>query len=217
MIDYVELHCHSHYSLLDGASSPEDLAACAAELGMGRWPSPTTTRSTACDTSCEPREVSWRSSHSGRRAHPAGGTSPDFAGGERSGLAQPVPTHQPRPAQGAQRAGESAPGRPGRPHRGLDRLSGCRRGEIAAALARDDQEAALATGSRYRDLLGPDHFWIELQHHLLPGDDRLVYESVDTGPAPGRGVRGDQQRALRGPRQAPPPGRALSAFAATPA
>ena len=31
--EYVELHCHSHYSLLDGASSPESLVERAAELG----------------------------------------------------------------------------------------------------------------------------------------------------------------------------------------
>src|SRR5262249_8034293 len=30
---YVELHCHSAYSFLDGASRPEELAATAAELG----------------------------------------------------------------------------------------------------------------------------------------------------------------------------------------
>src|SRR2546429_9430847 len=30
---YVELHAHSSYSFLDGASQPEELAARAAELG----------------------------------------------------------------------------------------------------------------------------------------------------------------------------------------
>ena len=30
---YVELHCHSAYSFLDGASLPEELAAAALELG----------------------------------------------------------------------------------------------------------------------------------------------------------------------------------------
>jgi DNA polymerase III alpha subunit len=34
MTDYVELHAHSCYSLLDGASSPEALVAQAAALGM---------------------------------------------------------------------------------------------------------------------------------------------------------------------------------------
>ncbi len=33
MIEYVELHCHSYYSLLDGASSPEALVERAAALG----------------------------------------------------------------------------------------------------------------------------------------------------------------------------------------
>ena len=32
-VSYVELHCHSAYSFLDGASRPEELAAMAAELG----------------------------------------------------------------------------------------------------------------------------------------------------------------------------------------
>jgi error-prone DNA polymerase len=32
-VSYIELHCHSSYSFLDGASLPEELAARAAELG----------------------------------------------------------------------------------------------------------------------------------------------------------------------------------------
>src|SRR5213593_2394794 len=32
---YVELHCHSAYSFLDGASHPEELAVRAAELDYG--------------------------------------------------------------------------------------------------------------------------------------------------------------------------------------
>ena len=31
---YVELHCHTSFSLLDGASQPEDLLARAGEIGM---------------------------------------------------------------------------------------------------------------------------------------------------------------------------------------
>jgi len=33
MMKYAELHCHSSYSFLDGASLPEELAVRAAELG----------------------------------------------------------------------------------------------------------------------------------------------------------------------------------------
>src|SRR5690349_22806432 len=32
--DYVELHCHSAYSFLDGASDPAELAATAADIGL---------------------------------------------------------------------------------------------------------------------------------------------------------------------------------------
>ncbi len=32
MPDYVELHCHTNYSLLDGASHPEELLDRAGEL-----------------------------------------------------------------------------------------------------------------------------------------------------------------------------------------
>jgi len=31
---YTELHCHTHFSFLDGASAPDDLARRAAELAM---------------------------------------------------------------------------------------------------------------------------------------------------------------------------------------
>jgi len=34
MSHYVELHCHTNFSLLDGASHPEDLVSRAKELGM---------------------------------------------------------------------------------------------------------------------------------------------------------------------------------------
>ncbi|HUO49173.1 MAG TPA: error-prone DNA polymerase, partial [Acidimicrobiales bacterium] len=34
MADYAELHCHSNFSFLDGASHPEELAAEAARLGL---------------------------------------------------------------------------------------------------------------------------------------------------------------------------------------
>src|SRR5437773_2268213 len=33
-VDYAELHCHSNFSFLDGASHPEELAEEAARLGL---------------------------------------------------------------------------------------------------------------------------------------------------------------------------------------
>ena len=34
-VSYVELHCHSAYSFLDGASLPDELAVAAARHGYG--------------------------------------------------------------------------------------------------------------------------------------------------------------------------------------
>ena len=34
MAAYAELHCHTHFSFLDGASAPDELVARAVELGM---------------------------------------------------------------------------------------------------------------------------------------------------------------------------------------
>jgi error-prone DNA polymerase len=33
-LDYVELHCHTNFSFLEGASHPEELVLQAAELGL---------------------------------------------------------------------------------------------------------------------------------------------------------------------------------------
>ena len=34
---YAELHCHSGFSFLDGASDPEELVAEAVRLGLAHW------------------------------------------------------------------------------------------------------------------------------------------------------------------------------------
>ena len=34
MVAYAELHCHSHFSFLDGASAPDELVGRAVELGL---------------------------------------------------------------------------------------------------------------------------------------------------------------------------------------
>jgi DNA-directed DNA polymerase III PolC len=56
---------------------------------------------------------------------------------------------------------------------GLIALSGCRRGEIPAALLRGERDTALAIARRYAEIFG-EYVWIELEHHLLPDDDALV-------------------------------------------
>jgi DNA polymerase III alpha subunit len=61
---------------------------------------------------------------------------------------------------------------------GLIALSGCKQGAVTAALLRHDLHGAEAAACTYRDLFGAGNFYIELQHHLLPEDDRLTAAQV---------------------------------------
>ena len=51
--------------------------------------------------------------------------------------------------------------------KGLIGTSACLGGEIAKALEVDDWELARQTAGLYKDILGPDHFFLELQDHGL--------------------------------------------------
>jgi DNA-directed DNA polymerase III PolC len=59
---------------------------------------------------------------------------------------------------------------------GLFVLSGCERGELAAKLRAGKWSEARAAAGRYRDLFGPDAFFVELQNMLHPHSAALVRE-----------------------------------------
>lgn len=55
-----------------------------------------------------------------------------------------------------------------RHHKGLIGLTSCLKGEVTAACAADNLQAAEKAAGELRDILGPDHFFLELQDHGLP-------------------------------------------------
>jgi DNA polymerase-3 subunit alpha len=58
--------------------------------------------------------------------------------------------------------------------KGLIGLSGCLRGEVATALHHDDDYAkALAIASKYRDILGPSNFFLEMHDHGLDAQRKV--------------------------------------------
>jgi len=57
--------------------------------------------------------------------------------------------------------------------RGLIALSGCLSGELAEYLARDQPELARRTAAFYRDVFGPENFFIELQDQGLAGQRQV--------------------------------------------
>ncbi len=63
-------------------------------------------------------------------------------------------------------------------HRGLICLSGCMSGEVARLLLNGQEEQARSVAAWYRDLLGPERYFIELQDQGLEGQDQLNRQLV---------------------------------------
>lgn len=182
MTGYVELHCHSNFSLLDGASHPEDLLAQAARLDM------------PC-LALTDHDAVYGAARFARAAEVVG-VRPVF-GAElttteghltllvenRIGwrnlcwLITQARTDQPKGEallDVALLEGRAA---------GLVALSGCREGMVARTLLADGQAAARRVVERYADLFGRDSFFVELQHHLLPGDADRVEGLIEVARA----------------------------------
>jgi error-prone DNA polymerase len=165
---YVELHAHSAYSFLDGASQPEELAARAAELGYE------TLALTDHDGVYGSLEFAHAAKHFGIR--PITGTEVTLADGShvtllvesQSGYAnlcrlltvahahtRDTPTRDPQPARLDQALLEEL-------NEGLVCLSGCARDGLAV---RDPNAAA-----RLARAFGRDRFYVELQRPYERGD-----------------------------------------------
>jgi error-prone DNA polymerase len=185
---YIELHCHSNFSLLDGADFPETLVARAAELGMPAL--------ALTDHNALYGALRFAAAAKAHGIRPIFGAELTLTGGHHllllveneSGWGNlcrliSLARHNAPKGETALPA-EALPGHTA----GLIALSGCRRGEIPAALLRGDAAAALATARRYRDWFGADNFWIELQHHLRPDDDWLVARLVALATETGLGI-----------------------------
>jgi error-prone DNA polymerase len=178
MTDYLELHCHSHFSLLDGASSPEALVTRAAELGMSAL--------ALTDHDAVYGAVRFVKAVREQGIRPILGAELTLEGSYHLTLLAQDTVGWGNLCQLITLARHHAPkGEALLPDGALDgytdgliALSGCKHGEIPLALRRGDTEAALEAARRSVHLFGKDRFFIELQHHLLPGDNALIADLV---------------------------------------
>ena len=58
-------------------------------------------------------------------------------------------------------------------HEGLICLSGCLAGAVATALSGDDYEEACRLALEYRDIFGPDNYFLEIQDHGIPSQRKV--------------------------------------------
>ena len=185
---YCELHCHTHYSLLDGASSPEALLDRAATLGM---PALAVTDHDGLSGAV----AFWRAAQA-RGIHPVIGAELTLAHGSHLTLLaerQDGYANLCRLISRGQLAGEK--GAPvltiedvAQHAGGLICLSGCRQGAVAQAALASDLSLARRAAGKLRDIFGPRNFWVELQRHWLPDDARLNASLVETARQLGAGV-----------------------------
>ena len=187
MTDFVHLHLHSEYSLLDGACRIEELldrAVGAEDAGggdhrarqhvlVGHLPRPgaqarASTRSSAAR--CTSRRAT-----GGRRA-------------ARRGKPPITSSSSPRPNEGYHNliklvSSGYTEGFYYKPRidkellaqhaTGLIGLSSCLKGEVATGIRTEQQQKAIAAAAAYRDILGPGNFFLEMQYQGID-DQRVV-------------------------------------------
>jgi error-prone DNA polymerase len=183
-VAWAELHCHSSFSFLDGASSPEALVAEAARLGV---------------------EFMAITDHDGMygavqfaRAAREAGVQTVFGAelsldlqAPQTGVRDPEGEHLlvlARDAEGYRRLcgviseAQLTGGEKGRPVYDLEAiaaaheghwavLTGCRKGAVRQALDVHGPEAAERALVRLVEMFGRDNVFVELTDHDLPGDD----------------------------------------------
>jgi error-prone DNA polymerase len=173
MTGYVELHCHSNYSFLDGASHPEDLAARAAELEMPAL--------ALTDHDGLYAAIIFYKACQEAGVKPIIGAELTLEGGHHLTLRAKDDTSYSNLCRWITKAHRAhSKGNPSldvetlADHaRGLLCLSGCRRGEIAHLALQGKLKQAYEAAARYRNIFGKDNYWLELQNNFYPEDKHL--------------------------------------------
>jgi len=182
-VPFAELHCHSHFSFLDGASSPEELVEQAARLGLAA----------IAVTDHDGLYGVVRLAEAGRARGVRTVYGAELSLGmtaPRAGVVDPDGEHLlvvARDQEGYRRlcrvlsAAHLRGGEKGRPVYLVDEvvdelaghvvvLTGCRKGAVRRALRTGGPAAAAAELALLVDRFGRDHVAVELVDHALPTD-----------------------------------------------
>ncbi|HZU56307.1 MAG TPA: error-prone DNA polymerase [Actinocrinis sp.] len=184
-VPYAELHVHSGFSFLDGASEPEELVAEAARLGL------TALALTDHDGLYGVVRLAQAAKDTGLATVFGAELSLAADTVERTGVNDPLGAHLLLLARGAEgyRSLSKAIGDARLAGSGKGRavydleelaaraagrwvvLTGCRKGLVPAALAWGGESAAARELERLQALFGADNVFVELIDHDMPGDD----------------------------------------------
>lgn len=177
----VDLHCHSGFSFLDGASTPQELVERAKELGY------TGLALTDHDGLYGAMEFA----HAAREAGLQAITGAEITLEDEAHLTLLAETpagyaNLCRLLTLAHRHGERR--FPRLPYAalaehaaGLIALSGCARGEVPRLLAQGRRAEAERAAARYREEFGPEGFYLEVQQNLVRGDTARLRALAELG------------------------------------
>ena len=171
---FTHLHCHSHYSFLDGASSPEALARRAADLGQ---PALALTDwhglygAISFDRAC--RAVGVRPIH-GAEIALVDGRHLTLLVKDASGWRSLCRLLTAAQLAGSKGHAPVAPELLAAHTAGLLCLTGCRHGALAAPLLADDEDRARRSARWLRECFGDD-LWVELPRNDRADDRALTH------------------------------------------
>jgi error-prone DNA polymerase len=181
---YVELHCHSNFSLLDGASHPEDLIARAEELRMPALAITDHNGLYGAVPFYRSAKRAWIKPIIGAEVTLEGGHHLTLLARDSQGysnLCRLITRGQLEHRKGNPLLNEAALAlHP----QGLVCLSGCRRGKIPSLLTKGKRDEAVAVAKKYLEIFR-ESFFIELQNNLYPGDGRLCRGLIELAQALG--------------------------------
>ena len=183
-----ELHCHSAYSCLDGASHPAELVRRAAELG---YPALALTDHDSLAGLIEHAQACREAG-----VRPIAGCEVTLTSGHHLTLLAQDATGYRSLSRIVSHAHLS--GSKGAPRltledlaplaSGLACLTGCRKGALSMAILAGDEEGADAALDRLCDIFGREQLWIELQRRDLPQDRVLTHGLLRAARRIGRPV-----------------------------
>src|SRR5437899_788582 len=186
---YIELHCHSAYSFLDGASLPEQLALTAANLGYQALALTDHNGIYGAMAFAQEAKSLGLQAITGAELTLLDGSHVTILAETPEGYAnlcrliteahlRRADRRDPRLEFAALEA----------LHEGLIVLSGCRDGFLPQLLRREGRAAARACAERCRAVFGHENFFVELQRNYVRGDLALTRALRDLAHAVQLGV-----------------------------
>ncbi|UCG61720.1 MAG: error-prone DNA polymerase, partial [Candidatus Zixiibacteriota bacterium] len=170
---YVELHCHSNFSFLDGASHPETLVEQAHQLGYEAL--------ALTDTNGLYGIVRFNQAALEKGIRPIFGSEITLENDHHllllikndTGYANLCQLISEAKLEGRKDETKIKKTRLASYADGLIALSGCPEGEIPSAILKKDWATAHRLAAEYNELFGRGNFYLEMQHHNLPRHETL--------------------------------------------